>query len=136
MYFVFQGSPPCFRYVAMKDVEMKLEAYLAKLMGRRQEWAHCFRNVEHHTNNVVEAAFRILKDVILNSTRAYNTSHLVEYVSFRMDRYYSRKFVDVANGRCDPLHRPRQPTSIKKVNMLDGDAEKQGGCLYRINKLS
>ncbi|KAK2156714.1 hypothetical protein NP493_1952g00005 [Ridgeia piscesae] len=91
-------------------------------MLRKEEWAHCFRTVGHHTNNIVEAAFRILKDTILERTRAYNVGHLIEFVGFRLDRYHTRKFMDAANGR--QLVQQRSNPAISKgpaePTMTDG----------------
>ena len=48
----------------------KFVEYLEALYSRRQEWALCLRlevaNDGHNTNNIVEAAFRVLKDSILH----------------------------------------------------------------------
>lgn len=45
-------------------------SYLVGLLERREEWALCLRdsvpNRGHNTNNVAEAAFRVLKDSILH----------------------------------------------------------------------
>ena len=84
-------------------------------MLRKEEWAHCFRTVGHHTNNIVEAAFRILKDTILERTRAYNVGHLIEFLGFCLDRYYTRKFMDAANGR--QLVQQRSNPAISKVDV-------------------
>ena len=44
--------------------------YVSALFERRREWALCLRDdvptQGHHTNNVVESAFRVLKDSILH----------------------------------------------------------------------
>ena len=44
--------------------------HLSALYGRRSEWALCMRDAlptrGHNTNNVVEAAFRVIKDSILH----------------------------------------------------------------------
>ena len=44
--------------------------HASSLFERRHEWAMCLRDGVphngHHTNNLVEAAFRILKDSILH----------------------------------------------------------------------
>jgi len=104
-----------FRYCDLTDLEYKFAEYLRKLMLRKEEWAHCFLTVGHHTNNIVEAAFRILKDTILERTRAYNVGHLIEFVGFRLDRYYMRRFMDAANGR--QLIQQRSNPAISKVDV-------------------
>ena len=53
-----------------EDTYPQFVAYMSGLLLRREEWALCFRdtlpNRGHNTNNVVEAAFRVLKDSILH----------------------------------------------------------------------
>ena len=44
--------------------------HLSALYGRRAEWTLCMRDAlpehGHNTNNVVESAFRVIKDAILH----------------------------------------------------------------------
>ena len=53
-----------------EDAYPQFVSYLAGLLERRSEWALCLRdeipNRGHNTNNVVEAAFRVMKDSILH----------------------------------------------------------------------
>ena len=91
------------------EVEGRFAEYLRRLMARKEERAHSHRTVLHHTNNYVESAFRILKDTVLERTRAYNVGHLLEFLGMRMDRYYTRRFLDAANGR---LSNNRAPTHL------------------------
>ena len=91
------------------EVEGSFAEYLRRLMARKEKWAHSHRTVLHHTNNYVESAFRILKDTVLERTRAYNVGHLLEFLGMWMDRYYTRRFLDAANGR---LSNNRAPTHL------------------------
>ena len=56
MWFIYG-----FRYDSF-DLEVydnsKVIDYFEKWMHRAKEWTHCFRGVQHHTNNMVESAFR------------------------------------------------------------------------------
>lgn len=57
MWFIYG-----FRYDSF-DLEVydnsKVIDYFEKWMHRAKEWTHCFREgVQHHTNNMVESAFR------------------------------------------------------------------------------
>ena len=98
------------------EVEGSFAEYLRRLMTRKEERAHSHRTVLHHTNNYVESAFRILKDTVLERTRAYNVGHLLEFLGMRTDRYYTRRFLDAANGR---LSNNRAPTHLSaRYDML------------------
>ena len=56
--------------VDWEDTYPQFVKYACDLYNRREEWALCFRdtvpNRGHNTNNTVEAAFRVLKDSVLN----------------------------------------------------------------------
>ena len=77
--------------------------YLRKSYERRQLWALCKRrNLNtrgNNTNNYVEAAMRVLKDTILDRTKAFNVPQLVDFVSTYLEDHYHRRLVDMANGR-------------------------------------
>ena len=73
---LYAGSPQHISAI-MLEIEADWEPvypqfvkYVSDLCSRKEEWALCFRdnvpNRGHNTNNVVEAAFRVLKDSILN----------------------------------------------------------------------
>ena len=77
--------------------------YLKRYYTRREMWALPFRDNlpirNNHTNNFCEAGMRVLKDKILERTKAYNIPQLVDFVSNRLEDYYQRRVLDVANGR-------------------------------------
>ena len=100
--------------------EGRFSIYMEKLMERQRVWAHAYRGdmpTPHHTNNMVEAAFRVLKDVILGRTRAYNISHLAEFLGVRLDAYYRRRFIDAAHGRLT-RKMPKLPSAVSKVRAI------------------
>lgn len=79
------------------------ENYMEDRWARRREWALCFRSDlmvrGNHTNNLTEAAFRVIKDKILKRLKVHNTTQLVDIVMTRLENEYSRKVLDAANGR-------------------------------------
>ena len=86
-------------------------AYMEERWCRRREWALCYRQDlfvrGHHTNNLTEASFRVIKDKILGRLKVHNTTQLVDIVMSRLEGQYSKKLLDVANGRVQDLARTR-----------------------------
>jgi len=88
---------PCDRY--RKHVE--------KFLERGDEWlAVSRRNIftrGSNTNNYSEATMRILKDVILGRTKAFNVVALVDFCSTVLQNYFVKRLLSFANGRrADP----------------------------------
>lgn len=52
-----------------------------------------------NTNNYVETQFRLLKEEVLQRTRAFNSVHLLQYICVEYDQHTARKLLDVANCR-------------------------------------
>ncbi len=104
-----------FRYTELSGRNAHLGQHLRRLMGRKEQWAHCFRTVVSHTNNIVEAAFRVLKQTVLGRTRAFNVAHLLEFVCVRMEANYMARFTMAANGTLI-RQMPRAPTGIREVS--------------------
>ena len=77
--------------------------YLERLYSRRECWALSFREGlftrDNNTNNYAEAAMRVLKDNILQRTKAFNPSQLFDLLTSRLDTYYEARITDVAFGR-------------------------------------
>jgi hypothetical protein len=92
--------------------------YLEGLYEKRDLWAHCFREqCEHHTNNVVESAFRKLKDLILHRTRAYNIAQLLDFLTVRQDLSYVSRYIDASNGSLT-RSMPACPDNLIKVRKI------------------
>ena len=87
-----------FRYAELSGRNANLGQHLRLLMGRKGQWVHCFRTVTSHTNNIVEAAFRVLKQTVLGRTRAFNVAHLLEFVCVHMEANYMARFTMAANA--------------------------------------
>ncbi len=84
-------------------------------MGRKEQRGHCFRTVKSLTNNIVEAAFRVLKQTVLRRTRAFNVANLLEFVCVRMEANYMARFTMAANGTLI-RQMPRAPMGMLEVS--------------------
>ena len=77
--------------------------HLASVYDRKEVWALCYRAAAptrgNNTNNFCEAAMRILKDRILCRLKAFNLNQLLDFMLTRLEHYYERRLVDVANNR-------------------------------------
>ncbi len=55
-----------------------------EMLDKKEEWVKLFRSDllyrSHDTNNLAEACMRILKDIILTRTKAYNFPSLVDFI--------------------------------------------------------
>lgn len=82
---------------------------IEKFLGRIKEWAKFYRIDTiirgHHTNNYVEASIRILKDIILCRTKAYNVVALVAFISNVWEDYFRKRLLHYAYSR---ENRPNQ----------------------------
>lgn len=87
----------------------KYKDRIVKFLDRKKEWAKIFRkdllSRGHHTNNYVEASIRILKDIILCRTKAYNAVALVAFVANVWEDYFLKRLLHYAYQR---VHRPQQ----------------------------
>ncbi|XP_064115248.1 uncharacterized protein LOC135221388 isoform X1 [Macrobrachium nipponense] len=104
-----QQYPQYSREHQMKDIRLvtspdhpwiHAEGYLANLMERKQDWSLLFRagNIMrgHHTNNYAESNMCLIKDVILNRCKAYNTCQLIMFMNEIYDGYMKQCLLDVA----------------------------------------
>jgi len=57
----------------------------------------------NNTNNYAEACIRILKEIILNRTKAYNVVALVEFICYVWEEYLILKILDHAHNRRDNI---------------------------------
>lgn len=74
-----------------------------KFYERKSEWVLLFRQHlitrGNNTNNYAEASIRILKDVVLNRTKAYNIVALVEFSIIVWNQYLIKKLLHFAYMR-------------------------------------
>ncbi|XP_065107484.1 uncharacterized protein [Paramisgurnus dabryanus] len=105
----------------------KFLTYLQSLYSLREGWALCYRRDlptrGNQTNNYVEAAMRVLKDKILQRTKAFNLPQLFNLFTTRLEMYYEARVTDIALGHWEAFHRSRflatesniKPSDISQV---------------------
>lgn len=80
----------------------KYTRYLTTMIEKRKEWSIMYRAGSllrgHQTNNFAEANIAIIKDVILNRCKAYNTTQLLIFMNEIYDKYMQTCLCDVALG--------------------------------------
>ncbi|XP_043240097.1 uncharacterized protein LOC122390827 [Amphibalanus amphitrite] len=106
--------------------------YMEELVERRAEWALAFRSGEvlrgHHTNNFAEATMCVIKDIVLNRSKAYNACQLVMLMAEVWDAFMRQRLVDVALGR-----RGRRATVCKTTSDLrDNVVQTEGGRNFKV----
>ena len=83
--------------------------YLEHLYSRKEAWALSYRadvrTRGNDTNNFVEAAMRVLKDKIMQRTKAFNPPQLFHILVSRLEPYYMDRITDVALGRREAFRR-------------------------------
>lgn len=58
----------------------------------------------NQTNNYSEATIRILKEIILERTKAYNVVALVEFIAIIWDKYFINRLLDFSYNRRSKNH--------------------------------
>nr|XP_055049687.1 uncharacterized protein LOC129435395 isoform X2 [Misgurnus anguillicaudatus] len=108
----------------------KFLTYLQSLYSRRESWALSYRRDlptrGNQTNNYVEAAMRVLKDKILQRTKAFNLPQLFNLFTTRLEMYYEARVTDIALGHWEAFHRSRflatesniKPSDISQILTL------------------
>lgn len=85
--------------------------YTERLYDRRECWALSYRGSlltrGNNTNNFAEAAMRVLKDRILQRTKAFNPPQLFDLLTLRLEVYYETRIIDVALGHWTSSQRSR-----------------------------
>lgn len=123
---------------------VNVHSHLQQLFSRRQEWAQCCRSDlpvrGNNTNNFCESAMRVVKDEILQRTKAFNLQQLVDFMTTRFDSHYQRRLLDVANGRFTASRFYSKSTcidlqSIKQVesDLFEVSSEKSADTKYVVD---
>ncbi|KAK3914193.1 Pre-mRNA-splicing factor SYF1 [Frankliniella fusca] len=108
------------------------EKRVSGLLENKREWVQLFRADlpmgGHHTNNFAEATVRVLKDVILERTKAFNASALVEYISDAWETYLQTRLSRFAYRRdnratliYNDLLSRMPPEMAEKIVVIDED---------------
>ena len=87
----------------------KVLTHVESLYERCSEWALCWRSDlpvrSNQTNNYCESAMRVMKDKVLQRTKAFNVLQLIDFVITRLDGHYQRRLIDAANNRLQDTSR-------------------------------
>lgn len=101
----------------------RFKSYIEGLFHRRAEWAICFRNNYlirgQNTNNISEAGVKIMKDVILERTKAYSSVQLFLFIINDMDAFYEMKILNEAANRPPRYLKKRFLISSKQMKSLE-----------------
>ncbi|XP_064461794.1 uncharacterized protein LOC135371754 [Ornithodoros turicata] len=73
------------------------------LLEKKEELVMCFRAAistrGHNTNSFAEACVRILKDIVLNRTKAFNAVALADFIATVWEKYFENRILKHAHGR-------------------------------------
>ncbi|XP_041479165.1 uncharacterized protein LOC121426833 isoform X1 [Lytechinus variegatus] len=96
----------------------KFLAHVDTVYQRREAWADCLQKElpirGNRTNNFVESSMRVIKEKVFMRLKAFNVTQTVHFLYTRLEAYYIRRLMDVANNR---MANPSQ----SKYNADDGD---------------
>ncbi|KAF4520715.1 hypothetical protein B566_EDAN004834 [Ephemera danica] len=100
---------------------------VTNFMGRSKEWISLYRisltTRGHNTNNYSEATIRILKDVVLCRTKAFNIVALVDYCVYVWEDYYINRILDFAHNR-----KVNKKLFFKNIDCSKTSIERLDGC--------
>ena len=85
------------------DEQDKFVKRLHDNLERQEEWVALHRvsriTRSHDTNNFAEASIRIMKDILLHRTKAFNIVALVEFCSIIWTQYTVTRLLSFAHNR-------------------------------------
>jgi len=109
----------------------KVLKHLQCLYDRCSEWALCWRSDlpvrSNQTNNYCESAMRVMKDKVLQRTKAFNVLQLIDFVLTRLDGHYQRRLIDAANNRLQDSGRSSRflatskTTDVASIHQVEAD---------------
>uniref|UniRef100_A0A2S2PH68 Uncharacterized protein n=1 Tax=Schizaphis graminum TaxID=13262 RepID=A0A2S2PH68_SCHGA len=80
-----------------------------KNYNRKEQWITFYRlhilYRNHETNNYAEASIRVIKDILLSRTKAYNAVALVDFIVNVGENYFTLRLLDHAHERHSESHR-------------------------------
>ncbi|XP_077521465.1 uncharacterized protein LOC144132731 [Amblyomma americanum] len=117
----------------------KHEAFIKRVetfLQHQQEWVLLYRagtvTRGHNTNNYSEASIRILKDIVLCRTKAYNAVALVEFTITTWEKYFEARLLRHAHNR-DSSHRVAFQHLLQKLpNDFTKSIVQVDGALYSV----
>lgn len=108
--------------------------------NRKDQWVRLYRRNtlyrNNETNNYAEASIRIIKDILLNRTKAYNTVALVDFIVSVGEEYFTLRLLDHAHDRNTKTHRLYCKLCSKTVNITIEDVKQIDEHTYSIPSTS
>lgn len=83
----------------------KFKDRLHENLKRSNQWSMLYRNSNSRitqnnlTNNYSETSIRILKEIVLEPTKAYNIVALIEFIAIIWDKYFINHLLDFAEDQ-------------------------------------
>lgn len=123
-------------HINQLESNQKFKDRLHDNLKRSNQWSMLYRNSNslitrnNHTNNYSEASICILKEIILERTKAYNIDALVEFIAVIWDKYFINRLLDFVYNRRSKSHYETQLTrmsSVDKCSVLQID-----NCIYMV----
>ncbi|XP_049518662.1 uncharacterized protein LOC125943411 [Dermacentor silvarum] len=126
-----QAAKEHLRTVGHEGYIRRVEAFLCC----EKEWVQMYRtNLEtrgHNTNNYSEASIRILKDVVLCRTKAFNAVALVEIVVSTWEKYFETRLLRHAHHR-EASHRLTFEHLLQDLPKLPAGSIRKSGETYYV----
>jgi len=88
----------------------KFKDRLHENLKRSNQWLMLYRisnsliTRNNQTNNYSEASIRILKEIVLERTKAYTIVALIEFIAIIWDKYFINRLLDFAYNRRSKSH--------------------------------
>lgn len=103
---------------------------------RKEQWIKLYRldilYRNHETNNYAEASIRVIKDILLSRTKAYNEVALVDFIVSVGDNYFTLRLLDHAYDRHSESHRLYRKLCSKIEHIMKDDVKQINNCTYSI----
>lgn len=93
-----------------------------------------YRN--HNTNNYAEASIRVLKDILLHRTKAYNVVALVDFIVTIGEEYFTLRILNHAHCRHSETNRLYSKLCSNIVDLNVTDVKKISKCTYEVPSMS
>lgn len=73
------------------------------MLKKKEMWCMLYRKQlllrGTNTNNYTEITFRLLKDIALDRTKAFNLTQLVDFIIKNFESYYKQRLLDLIMNR-------------------------------------
>lgn len=103
---------------------------------RQEQWVRYHRSKiiyrNHDTNNYAEASIRIIKDILLNRTKAYNVVALLDFIMSVGEEYFTLRILNHAHGRHLETQRLYTKLCSKMIDINTSDVKKINESTYVI----